>query len=143
MVARIVIHLYVGRCRGSGRKTHRRTDRRKSAVSIGKRESRNVEQRSKNISGSGDNRAAECRVEKILLSHPPGKDFSIREKPVGDRVLDFIGVGKQIDVVDHERSLKSIRAADVSVVDAGLDHMAPTAKIPLQLRSDEIGSVVK
>src|SRR5437867_5729127 len=143
MIARIVIHLDVGGCRWSCRKAHGRNDRRKPAIPIGKSKSRNIQKRSKDVSLSRNNRAAEGRVEKILLRHPPGKNLAIREKPVGDRILDFIGVGKQVDVVDHDSSPKSISAVNVSIVDAGLDHVTPTAKVPLQLRADEIGSVVE
>src|SRR6266568_7647287 len=80
-------------------------------------------------------------VEKRMVE-TPGEDFPVAEEPVGDCILDFISIGKQVDIVDHNRSSKSIRAVNVSIVDAGLDHMTPAAEVPLQLRANEIRAVV-
>src|SRR5207244_11775604 len=64
------------------------------------------------------------------------------EKQYRYGILDCISISKQIDIVDHNSSSKSIRAVNVSIVDAGLDHMTPAAEVPLQLRANEIRAVV-
>src|SRR5207249_4087591 len=143
MVACVVVDLKVRRGRGARRQPHRRHDRRKSPDPVCESESGNIKHRRKDISPAGNDRATECRIEKILLRKAPGKNFSLCEEAIRNPVLHFIRVGDEIDVIDQDRFAKPVGPGKISIVDAGLDHMFPPAEVAFDLRARKAGRVLE
>src|SRR5205823_7667565 len=118
---------------------HRRKERAKSPEPDCESESGNNKHKGKDISPAGNDRATECRIEKILLRKAAGKNFSLCEEAIRNPVLHFIRVGDEIDVIDQDRSAKPVSSAEISIVDAGLDDVFPHAEVAFELRARKAG----
>src|SRR5258708_6550010 len=63
----------------------------------------------------------------MLLDHAPGHELSwlvfvmFNKKPLGDAVLDFVGVGKRGVGIEADEALKIVDAADEAVGNFRLD----------------------
>src|SRR5262249_4380650 len=108
MTFRVVINLKIGGRALRSRQPHVRNDRREFSGAIGISKAGQAKQRIELIADTWSNGSAECRVEEVLLGDAPTEDFAGSEQTISDRVLHFVRVGHQIDIVHDDGVAKAI-----------------------------------
>src|ERR1700723_1177635 len=106
-------------------------DRRKTARLVRKGKRRESVERLKHVELAGHKRPAEGGIEEIFLSELPGDElFGVTRtraavQSLGDSILDFVGVGQRIVLVEAQETSEVVPAVHVAIHRVRLDHVLP------------------